>query len=331
MAVRLAWHASGTYDKNDNSGGNDGATMRFEPESTDGANAGLGIMRNLLDRAETPGLTTADKWAYAGALAIEFTGGPRIPFTTGRTDASDGSKCPVNGRLPDASQGAQHLRDVFYRMGFDDREIVALSGAHTLGSCHYSRSGFNGPWTTQPLKFDNEYFTNLLNLQWNEVTLHNGNKQFNDPSGKLMMLPTDLALIHDPIFRQHVEAYARDQNLFFNDFSIAFGKLLSLGNPNQPTPINREQEAKDFALRESSQHGSFDIAEAAHKSGGNVNSVELHTGRTALHKAAFWGHEIVVKYLLANGAAKNVVDHTGALPIDDARSNGHSGVEALLA
>ena len=36
MAVRLAWHASGTFDKADSSGGSDGATMRFEPESTDG-------------------------------------------------------------------------------------------------------------------------------------------------------------------------------------------------------------------------------------------------------------------------------------------------------
>lgn len=28
---------------------------------------------------------------------------------------------------------AKGLRDVFYRMGFNDREIVALSGAHALG------------------------------------------------------------------------------------------------------------------------------------------------------------------------------------------------------
>lgn len=39
-------------------------------------------------------------------------------------------------QLPDASQGAEHLREVFYRMGFNDREIVALSGGHTLGRCH---------------------------------------------------------------------------------------------------------------------------------------------------------------------------------------------------
>ena len=41
VLVRLAWHASGTYDKNTKTGGSNGATMRFEPESSDGANAGL--------------------------------------------------------------------------------------------------------------------------------------------------------------------------------------------------------------------------------------------------------------------------------------------------
>lgn len=41
ILVRLAWHASGTYDKVTKTGGSNGATMRFAPESTDGANAGL--------------------------------------------------------------------------------------------------------------------------------------------------------------------------------------------------------------------------------------------------------------------------------------------------
>jgi catalase (peroxidase I) len=47
MAMRMAWHASGTYDSKDKSGGSNGATMRFPPESTDGANAGLNIIRDL--------------------------------------------------------------------------------------------------------------------------------------------------------------------------------------------------------------------------------------------------------------------------------------------
>ena len=37
-------------------------------------------------------------------------------------------------------------------------DIVALSGAHTVGECHLDRSGFDGPWTEEPLKFDNTYF-----------------------------------------------------------------------------------------------------------------------------------------------------------------------------
>ena len=50
-----------------------------------------------------------------------------------------------------------HLRqrERFARMGFDFRELVALSGAHTLGRCHKTRSGFDGPWTGDPLTFDN--------------------------------------------------------------------------------------------------------------------------------------------------------------------------------
>lgn len=47
--VRLAWHASGTYDKNNGTGGSDGATMRFNEEAQHGANAGLGIARNALE------------------------------------------------------------------------------------------------------------------------------------------------------------------------------------------------------------------------------------------------------------------------------------------
>ncbi|KAI9124922.1 hypothetical protein K1719_004249 [Acacia pycnantha] len=33
---------------------------------------------------------------------------------------------------------------------------------HTLGKAHPERSGFDGPWTEEPLKFDNSYFVELL-------------------------------------------------------------------------------------------------------------------------------------------------------------------------
>jgi cytochrome c peroxidase len=49
VLVRLAWHASGTYDKETGTGGSNGATMRFAPEGDHGANAGLIAARNFLE------------------------------------------------------------------------------------------------------------------------------------------------------------------------------------------------------------------------------------------------------------------------------------------
>lgn len=45
---RAAWHSSGTFDRNTCTGGSNGATMRFAPESTDPANEGLSIVRDLV-------------------------------------------------------------------------------------------------------------------------------------------------------------------------------------------------------------------------------------------------------------------------------------------
>jgi cytochrome c peroxidase len=63
-------------------------------------------------------------------------GGPQIAWRPGRSDAADGKQCPPDGRLPDATKDQRHVRDIFYRMGFNDQEIVALCGAHALGKCH---------------------------------------------------------------------------------------------------------------------------------------------------------------------------------------------------
>lgn len=49
VLLRLAWHCSGTYDKETGTGGSNGATMRFAPESDHGANAGLKVARDFLE------------------------------------------------------------------------------------------------------------------------------------------------------------------------------------------------------------------------------------------------------------------------------------------
>ena len=142
--IRLAWHCSGTYSAADGSGGSNGARMRFDPEASWGANAGLGVARKALEpvKAKFPNLSYADLYTYAGVVAVEEAGGPKIPYQTGRVDKEDGSTSPPDGRLPDADKGSrtktiQHVRDIFYRMGFNDQEIVALLGAHAV-SYHFA-------------------------------------------------------------------------------------------------------------------------------------------------------------------------------------------------
>ena len=336
IAMRVAWHSGGTFDSSDGSGGSNGATMQYEPEISDDANAGLHIVRDMLHMVQKkyPQISKADLWAFAGCVAIEFMGGPMPPFRFGRTDDADGANCPPNGRLPDASQGADHLREVFGRMGFDDREIVALSGGHTVGRCHAVRSGYDGAWTDNPLTFDNAYFKNLIEIEWKPKDW-DGKFQYTDPTDTLVMLPTDIALIEDPEFRVHVERYAADQDLFFRDFSAAYGKLMCLGcpdvcDPTRESPADSETAIASEEFRESAMHGSLGLmrryAETA-----DVHEVERHSGRNALHKAAFWGHIDAVRYLTEEVKLDpNVQDQMGDTALHDAARFGHDEVVQLL-
>jgi len=334
MIVRLAWHSAGTFDQSDNSGGSTGAGMRFAPESTDDANAGLGIVRDMLlpIKQRHPELSYSDLWTLAGVCAVEFLGGPKnIHAGFGRLDSSSGSKCPANGRLPDAAQGAQHLRDVFYRMGLDDKEIVALSGAHTLGSCHLSRSGFDGPWTKNPLKFDNSYFKHLLHSDW-QPREWAGPLQYTDETKELMMLPTDMALKTDPAFRPWVQKYASDQRAFFDDFETAFSKLLLNGVTEESAAQRTDRDRKSAQFREACMHGYEEkLRKLAPQA--DVHAADRSSGRTAVHKAAFWGHDHILRFLLNElKISPNLQDSEGDTALHDAAQFGHQKcVAALLA
>ncbi|KAA8538444.1 hypothetical protein F0562_028010 [Nyssa sinensis] len=241
ILVRLGWHDAGTYNKNieewPQRGGANGS-LRFEIELRHAANAGLVNALKLLQpiKDKYSGVTYADLFQLASATAVEEAGGPKLPMKYGRMDVSEPDQCPEEGRLPDAGppSPAAHLREVFYRMGLSNKEIVALSGAHTLGRSRPERSGWGKPetkytkdgpgapggqsWTVQWLKFDNFYFKDI--------------KERRDED--LLVLPTDAVLFEDPSFKVYAEKYAEDQDEFFKDYAEAHAKLSNLGAKFDP-------------------------------------------------------------------------------------------------
>ena len=235
ILIRLAWHDAGTYDASSKTGGPRGC-MRFSGDKSEanfGANAGLDVARALLQPIKdgvAKDMSNADLWALASIVAIKEMGGPDVTFRAGRKDADSVDASVEEGRHPDADKGCPHLRSIFHRMGMTDREIVALSGAHTVGSCHADRSGFEGEWTANPLSFDNSYFKDLVDKKWVDSTSSKGNPQKKDEgTGKLMMLISDVAMLDDDKMRPVVEEYAKDQDVFFKDFAAAYQKLIELG------------------------------------------------------------------------------------------------------
>lgn len=239
ILVRLSWHDAGVYSMGALTGGCPNAAMRFTDagEGTFGANAGLpdvalGLLQPITEKYANSGfISNADLWALAANVAIKVMGGPDIPTRFGRVDATDSSASVESqaGRLPDGDKGVDHLRDIFCPKGFDDKDIVALSGAHTVGRCHVDRSGFDGPWTENPLQFDNSYFRDLLTKTYEPETTEKGCPQHRNKDVKTMMLISDLALLEDPAFKEHVDRYAADQDAFFADFTSAWTRLQELG------------------------------------------------------------------------------------------------------
>lgn len=232
--IRFAWHCCAHYDRASGTGGSSGGTMRFAQEFNDLGNTGLTTSKSYLDQVQQqfPWISFADLYTYAGCIAIEDIGGPKIEWKPGRTDCPDANKVPPMGRLPIATEDSNHIREVFYnRLGFNAQETVALiGGGHGIGGCHARYSGFNGIWTKNPFAWDNDFFKVLLEENWSlGVVPETGIEQYYNDDKSLMMLNTDIEMIRDPEFKRWVQIYAADDKFFNEQFALAFAKLLELG------------------------------------------------------------------------------------------------------
>mmetsp|Transcript_23982 Transcript_23982/g.51305 ORF Transcript_23982/g.51305 Transcript_23982/m.51305 type:complete len:263 (+) Transcript_23982:183-971(+) len=233
ILIRLSWHDAGVYSTGKLAGGCPNAAMRFTDagEGTFGANAGLPtvaipLLKPISDKYVPDKISHADLWTLAANVATESMGGPHVPTRYGRKDAASGADGveSQDGRLP-GPEGVDHLRAIFHPKGFTDKDIAALSGAHTVGSCHGDRSGLVGSWCEDDRKFDNSYFKDLLGKSWEPVE---GCPMGKHAASNTIMLNSDLALLEAP-FKEYVELYAKDQDAFFKDYVSAWVKLQENG------------------------------------------------------------------------------------------------------
>ncbi|KAJ7966185.1 Ascorbate peroxidase [Quillaja saponaria] len=208
--LRLVFHDAGTFELAENSGGMNGSIV-YELDRLE--NAGLQKSTKILEKAKIEvdaiqPVSWADMIAVAGAEAISICGGPVIQVSLGRLDSLEPD---LDGKLPQESLDASSLKECFQRKGFSTQELVALSGAHTIGS-----KGFGNPTS-----FDNSYYKTLLEKPWKSSAA----------SGMTSMigLPSDHALVEDDECLRWIKKYADNQNMFFEDFKNAYVKLVNSG------------------------------------------------------------------------------------------------------
>lgn len=210
--LRLAFHDAGTFDSSRGTGGMNGSIL-YElerPESVGLKRAVKALEKARLELDPSMGaISWADLIAVAGAESVAMCGGPQIPVRLGRLDSGVPDE---EGQMPEETLSAPALKESFRRKGFTAQEMVALSGAHTLGS-----KGFG-----DPVVFDNSYYTILLQKPWMAAT--GGNSM----SG-MIGLPTDRAIAGDAECLYWIKVYARSASRFFDDFSAAYSKLVESG------------------------------------------------------------------------------------------------------
>jgi catalase-peroxidase len=201
----------------------------------------------------------------------------------------------VDGK-PDPLKSAHDVRVTFQRMAMNDEETVALTaGGHTVGKAHGNgdagalgpepeagpienqgfgwmnpknngngadtvTSGLEGAWTTNPTRWDNEYFDMLLNhdwelkkspagaWQWEPINIKDEDKTVDahNPSKKNnpIMTDADMAMKMDPAYRVISERFHKDPAYFSEVFARAWFKLThrDLGPKNRYLGADVPQE-----------------------------------------------------------------------------------------
>ncbi|EMO42057.1 peroxidase family protein [Leptospira noguchii] len=203
--LKLVYHLSCLFDENQNWIGLSAANsfQKFSKFSENGD-----LVQNFYQIKDTfneqfqNSFSFADFVALAGAVAIEKSGGPRIPIQPGRKDQLLNEVFQI---LPLSMQTQKDQLPCLQKMKLGIRDIVLISGARTIGWLG------GESFTSNPYNFDNSYFHVLLKAGL---------------EGPLL-IPNDRELLKNDESRAFVLDYALDQSKFFEDFTSTYLKLTS--------------------------------------------------------------------------------------------------------
>ncbi|KAK4354096.1 hypothetical protein RND71_026290 [Anisodus tanguticus] len=117
--------------------------------------------------AECPGVVScADIVALVARDSVMITGGPFWNVPTGRRDGKISNASETLSDIPAPTSNLSTLQTDFSKKGLDLKDLVLLSGAHTIGVSHCSSFStrlynFTGTFGTQDPSLDSEYAANL--------------------------------------------------------------------------------------------------------------------------------------------------------------------------
>ncbi|KAK7268990.1 hypothetical protein RIF29_21704 [Crotalaria pallida] len=191
----------------------------------------IDAIKEVLEK-RCPGVVScADIVALAARDAVFFSGGPLYDIPKGRKDGRR-SKIEDTINLPFPTFNASQLISAFGRRGLTAQEMVALSGAHTLGvtSC----ASFKNRLSQVDPTLDSEFAKTLSKtcssgdkaVQPFDATKNDfDNVYYNGLLRKNGVLTSDQTLFTSPQTRNIVYAYAMNQAMFFYDFQQAMVKM----------------------------------------------------------------------------------------------------------
>ncbi|KAL3654791.1 NAD(+) salvage pathway protein [Castilleja foliolosa] len=220
-------------------------TANFTGEKTAGPNnnslRGFEVIDTIKTQVENSCrgvVSCADILAVAARDSVVALSGRGWTVPLGRRDSTTASLTAANNQIPAPTLNLNALITSFSNKGFTAQELVALSGAHTIGQARcttfrtrlYNEANINAAYATtlrarcpstgptgdnnlfgldsNPTVFNNRYFTDLISLRG---LLHSDQQLFNNGT-------TDA----------QVRAYSTDTATFRIDFANAMVKMSRL-------------------------------------------------------------------------------------------------------